>query len=147
MYPMLTKANVGKSLVNFTDEVGTPQVLMTDLASKFSGQHADFVKHCHQMRIQLCHKEKGRYKQNHAAEREIGFLSERWRRRMAKKSVPRRLWDFGLVYEAELLSRLSRGRDGRKYLAKPQTLQNMLILSYMILNGGTAVIKQLYCGF
>ena len=32
---------------------------------------------------------------------------------MAKKSVPRRLWDFGLVYEAELLSRLSRGRDGR----------------------------------
>ena len=71
----------------------------------------DFVKHCRRMRIQL--KEKGRYNQNHAAEREIGFLSERWRRRMAKKSVPRRLWDFGLVYEAELLSRLSRARDGR----------------------------------
>ena len=86
---------------------------MTDLASEFSGQHADFVKHCRRMRIQLNHKERGRYSQNHAAEREIGFLSERWRRQMAKKSVPRRLWDFGLVHEAELLSRLSRGRDGR----------------------------------
>ena len=40
------------------------------------------------MRIQLNHKEKGRYNQNHPAEREIGFLSERWRRRMAKESVP-----------------------------------------------------------
>ena len=113
VYPMLTKANAGNSLVDFTDEVGIPQVLMTDLASEFSGQHTDFVKHCRRMRIQLNHKEKGRYNQNHAAEREIGFLSERWRLRMAKKSVPRRLWDFGLVYEAELLSRLSRGRDGR----------------------------------
>lgn len=111
VYPMLTKADAGNSLVDFTDEVGIPQVLMTDLASEFFGQHADFVKHCR--RIQLNHKEKGRYNQNHAAEREIGFLSERWRRRMAEKSVPRRLWDFGLVHEAELLSRLLRGRDGR----------------------------------
>ena len=64
---------------------------MTDLASELSGQHTDFVKHCRRMRIQINHKKKGRYNQNHAAEREIGFLSERWRRRMAKKSVPRRL--------------------------------------------------------
>ena len=113
VYPMLTKADAGISLVDFTDEVGIPHVLMTDLASEFSGQHTTFIKHCRRMRIQLNHKEKGRYNQNHAAEREIGFLSERWRRRMAKKSVPRRLWDFGLVYEAELLSRISRGRDGR----------------------------------
>ena len=46
MYPMLTKADAGNSLVDFTDEVGIPQVLMTDLASEFSGQHTDFVKHC-----------------------------------------------------------------------------------------------------
>ena len=51
VYPMLTKANAGNSLVDFTDEVGIPQVLMTDLASEFSGQHTDFVKHCRRMRI------------------------------------------------------------------------------------------------
>ena len=32
---------------------------------------------------------------------------------MAKKKVPKRLWDFGLVYEGEIISRMSRGRDKR----------------------------------
>ena len=35
VYPMLTKADASISLVDFTDEVGIPQVLMTDLASEF----------------------------------------------------------------------------------------------------------------
>ena len=113
VYPLPSRQEAGHSIVDFTDEVGVPQFLMTDQAGEFTGENTEFVKHCRRMRIQLRHKEKGRYNQNHAAEREIGFLSERWRRRMTKKYVPRRLWDFGLVYEAEILSRLSRGRDGR----------------------------------
>ena len=32
---------------------------------------------------------------------------------MHKKKVPKRLWDFGLVYESELLSKMARGRDRR----------------------------------
>jgi len=32
---------------------------------------------------------------------------------MSKKQIPRRLWDFGLACEAEILSRMSRGKDGR----------------------------------
>jgi hypothetical protein len=32
---------------------------------------------------------------------------------MTKKSVPKRLWDYGLVYESELLSRMARGSDRR----------------------------------
>jgi hypothetical protein len=32
---------------------------------------------------------------------------------MQKKKVPTRLWDYGLVYESELLSRMARGKDGR----------------------------------
>ena len=30
---------------------------------------------------------------------------------MAKKKVLSHLWDFGLVYESELLSRMARGPD------------------------------------
>ena len=30
---------------------------------------------------------------------------------MRKKRVPKRLWDFGLVYKSELLTRMSRGSD------------------------------------
>ena len=32
---------------------------------------------------------------------------------MHKKKVPKRLWDFGLVYESELLSIMHCGRDFR----------------------------------
>ena len=32
---------------------------------------------------------------------------------MIGHKVPNRLWDYGLVYEAEILSRLSRGQDDR----------------------------------
>ena len=32
---------------------------------------------------------------------------------MTKKRGPKRLWDFGLVYESELLSRMARGDDRR----------------------------------
>ena len=32
---------------------------------------------------------------------------------MFKKQVPRRLWDYGLIYEAKILSLLPRGQEGR----------------------------------
>ena len=52
--------------------------------------------------------EKGTGKQNHKAEREIGLLKQQWHRRMTESNVPRRLWDYGLVYESGLLSRVAR---------------------------------------
>ena len=30
---------------------------------------------------------------------------------MTKKKVPKRLWDFGLIYESELLSWMAQGDD------------------------------------
>ena len=87
------------------------------------------------MRIMLHTTEQGRKNQNHAAERKIGFLAKRWKLRMMKKKVPKRLWDFGLVYESELLSRMSRGSDQRtgyeEVTGKHQTSVNGLILSSM----------------
>ena len=32
---------------------------------------------------------------------------------MTQKAVPKRLWDYGIVYESEILSRISRGHNGR----------------------------------
>jgi hypothetical protein len=65
------------------------------------------------MRIKLHTTEQGRKNQNYAAEREIGFLSKRWKLRMRKKKVPKQLWDFGLVYESELLFCMAQGKDLR----------------------------------
>ena len=111
--PMASRTEAGESLVDFTDDVGIPEVLVTDGATEFTGRHTDFIKQARRMRIKLHTAEQGRKNQNHAAEREIGFLAKRWKLRMQKKKVPRRLWDYGLVYEGELLSRMSRGDDGR----------------------------------
>ena len=47
------------------------------------------------------------------AERYIGTLPRKCKNRMAQLQVPRRLWDYGLVWEAEILSRTASGPDGR----------------------------------
>jgi hypothetical protein len=57
--------------------------------------------------------EQGRKNQNHAAEWEIRCLSKCWKLQMQKKTVYSWLWDYGLVYEGELLTRMSHGDDGR----------------------------------
>jgi hypothetical protein len=111
--PMTSRKDAGKSLIEFTDDVGIPERLVTDGATEFTGRHTEFVKEARRMRIMLHTTEQGRKNQNHAAEREIGFLAKRWKLRMTKKKVPKRLWDFGLVYESELLSRMARGNDRR----------------------------------
>jgi hypothetical protein len=43
---------------------------------------------------------------------EIMHLGKRWRLQMDKKQVPARLWDFGLVQEGALLTRILWGHDG-----------------------------------
>jgi hypothetical protein len=111
--PMTSRKDAGKSLVDFTDDVGIPERLITDGATEFTGQHTEFVKEARRMRIMLHTTEQCRKNQNHAAEREIGFLAKRWKLRMTKQKVPKRLWDCGLVYESKLLSRMARGSNQR----------------------------------
>jgi hypothetical protein len=87
--PMTSRKDAGKSLIEFTDDVGiVPDRLVTDGATEFTGRHTEFVKEArHRMRILLHTTEQGRKNQNHQAEREIGFLAKRWKLRMTKKSV------------------------------------------------------------
>jgi hypothetical protein len=46
------------------------------------------------------------------AEWEIVLLSKHWKLQMQKKNVYSWLWDYGLVYEGKLLTRMSDGDDG-----------------------------------
>jgi DNA-binding transcriptional regulator PaaX len=88
---MTSRKDAGKSLIDFTDDVGIPERLVTDGATEFNRQHTKFIKEARRMRIMLHTTEQGRKNQNHAAEREIGFLAKRWKLRMMKKKVPKRL--------------------------------------------------------
>jgi len=42
--PMTSRKDAGKSLVDFTDDVGIPERLITDGATEFTGRHTEFVK-------------------------------------------------------------------------------------------------------
>jgi hypothetical protein len=89
--PMASWKEAAELLIDFTDDVGIPETLVMNGATEFTG----------------------RKNQNHVAEWEIGFLLKRWKLRMQKKNVYSRLWDYGLVYEGEMLTRMSRGDDSR----------------------------------
>jgi hypothetical protein len=110
---MTSRKDAGKSPVNFTDDVGNSERLITDGVTEFTGQHTEFVKEALCMHIILHTTEPERKNQNHAAEHKISFLAKQWKLCMMKKKVPNHLWDFGLVYESELLSRMAWGSDHR----------------------------------
>ena len=111
--PITARSESGQSLVDFTDDVGVLENLVTNGAEDFTGRAIEFVKEARRMRIRLHTSEQVSKNQNQAAEREIGFLAKRWRACMHKKKVPKRIRDFVLVYESELLSRMARGRYRR----------------------------------
>ena len=65
---MTSRKDAGKSLIEFTDDVGIPERLIKDGAMEFTGPHMEFVKEAWRIRIMLHTSEQGRKNQNHAAE-------------------------------------------------------------------------------
>jgi hypothetical protein len=93
-------------LTEFADNVGIPDSLLPDGVPKIVGPRTDFtLKEVIRLKIKLKRSEVGRSNQNYAAEVEIGELKKRWRNCMLKNKVPPRLWNFGLVYETNILNR------------------------------------------
>ena len=85
---MTSRADAGRSLVDFTDDIGIPEMLVTDGASKFTSENTEFVKHSQCMHVLLHATEAGHKNQNHLAEHEIGILSRYHKLCMRKKRVP-----------------------------------------------------------
>ena len=75
------------ALEDFIDDVGVPQQLWTDSAPEFAGHKTLFKRLSTRERIDHRCAEPGQKNQNHAAEREIGELKKRWKRRRTKKDA------------------------------------------------------------
>ena len=114
VYPMTAKTGVtiGRTLTEFTEDVGIPDTLVMDLDAAQVGKFTDMQAEIRRLRIKVKYIERGRPSQNHAAEREIGQLKRRWRNRLTSLNIPAALWDYGIVYDAEVLSLLARGSKG-----------------------------------
>ena len=110
---MSSKALVAQALTEFTDDAGIPDNLKSDGAPEMVGPNTEFMREVNRMKIRMRRSEVGRSNQNYAAEREIGELKKRWRNRMLRRRVPKRLWDYGLIYEANILNRIPRGKNAR----------------------------------
>ena len=94
--PMTSRKDAGKSLIEFTDDVGIPDILVTNGAVEFTGKGTEFVKEVCHIRIHLHTTKQGQKNQNHAAKLEISMLAKCWKLHMTKKNVLKRLWDLDL---------------------------------------------------
>ena len=77
------------------------------------GAKTKFMALVKKMRIIVHWSEKGRHLQNHKVDGEISLLKQLWYNIMDRRQVPKRLWDFGLVWCAEVLSVTAWGADAR----------------------------------
>ena len=75
-------------------------------------ENTRFSRQCNKLKINLKRTEPYSPWQNRA-ENSIGKLKARWKRRMMKHRCHKKVWDFGLVYESEIMSRMSSGSDNR----------------------------------
>jgi hypothetical protein len=110
--PLRSKKETHLSLDRLVETVGIPNKIFSDGAPEEVGLRSKFVSRLRELHIRSHQSEPYSQWQNRA-ENTIGKLKARWKRRMARRRVPKKLWDFGLVYESEIMSRMASGHDGR----------------------------------
>jgi hypothetical protein len=111
--PSKSSEHIAQTLREFVDDVGIPNILICDLATEQVGTHTPMMKEIRQLCIKLHSAEKGQSIQNHRAELEIREVKRQWKARMVEQKVPSRLWDYGIVYVAEILSITARSTTCR----------------------------------
>ena len=91
---------VGHTLSDFVHDFGAPQHLTFDGAQVQVGKHTLFQKYLRQFRIDH-HVSGPRRPNENPAEGSIREIKRRWYRVMHRKKVPKRLWDYLLVWICE----------------------------------------------
>eukprot|EP00980_Cylindrotheca_fusiformis_P021607 scaffold8458_cov76-Cylindrotheca_fusiformis.AAC.3 len=111
-YPMQTKSHAGDALDDFIEDVGIPNTLIFDNAAEQVGPGTKFMKTIKRAHIHWRLTEPYAHWQNRA-EDSIREVKKRWKRTKMRTGCSQRIWDFGIQHEARILSRISRGKDGR----------------------------------
>ena len=122
-YPMMNAKSetIAITLQDFANDSGVPEYLTYDGAPNQIGKHATFMKRIRQYGIKY-HVSSPRQPNENPAELTIGQRKLQWYRIMTKRKVPRRLWDFGLVWACEIgnmtvsSSRYANGRTPLEYI-------------------------------
>jgi Reverse transcriptase (RNA-dependent DNA polymerase) len=114
-YPMAKKSSAGESLRQFIHEFGRPERLTYDGSLEQNGPKTEFMSNIR--RYAIDHHTTEPFRPNHNfAEGVIREVRRKWFRVMIRKSVPHRLWDYGLQWVCDIQNRTSntaRGLEGR----------------------------------
>ncbi|GFH55424.1 hypothetical protein CTEN210_11900 [Chaetoceros tenuissimus] len=99
--------------LSFGQDVGIPMEMISDNSKEQTAYGSDFMKILCKWRTSSRSIEPYSPWQN-LAENVIGILKSKWKRRMVRRNVPAKVWDFGLVWEAEIYTRTAKpgGRTG-----------------------------------
>jgi hypothetical protein len=112
---MEKKSLAGAALRQFIRDFGVPEQLTFDGSAEQTKPKTDFMKHIRDYGIDYHITESHRPQQNRA-ETVIREIKKRWFRQMVKRKVPKRLWDYGIVWACEIMSLTSNSSfslDGR----------------------------------
>ena len=102
-YPMQSKGSAGAALRQFVRDYGVPEKLTSDGAGEQSGPNTEFMRIVRKHGIDHHLSEPHRPNQNRA-ESVIREVKRKWFRQMTKRRVPKRLWDYGIVWVCETMS-------------------------------------------
>ena len=102
-YPMEKKSMAGLALRQFIRDYGVPEQLTSDGAGEQTGPKTEFMLNVRKYGIEHHMSEPHRPQQNRA-ESVIREVKKRWFRQMTKRRVPKRLWDYGIVWVCEIMS-------------------------------------------
>ena len=102
VYPMnnMTGDSIGQALIDFSHDFGIPKYLVFDGHKSQVGAGSLFMRTIRKHHIEF-HVSEPRKPQQNPAEGGIREIKRRWYHIMAKKKIPRRLWDFGITWISE----------------------------------------------
>ena len=102
-YPMRSKAQAGDKLLSLIQQVGIPNELHRDGAPEMGG-NSKFNKICQEHRIRSSYTEPHSPWQN-KCENIIGVISKKLKARRARRRIPKCIWDYHIVWEAQVYTR------------------------------------------
>ena len=103
-YPMDAKSMAGDALKEFITDFGVPARIVMDGAAEQTGRKTTFMQQVKKHHIDLNLNKPERYNQSQV-EGVIQEIRKKWFRVMMKRSVPKRLWDYGLRWVVEIMQR------------------------------------------
>ena len=101
VYPMESKGHAGEALKQFITDFGVPDRIICDGSKEQTKQSTTFMEQVRKHHIDVHTTEPNRHNQS-KVEGVIPELRKNWFRTMHRKSVPRRLWEYGLKWVSEV---------------------------------------------